>query len=99
MKTAHYITDKEHFTKQNKGVPEYQGWSNSATWSFNLLFLQERVNYESLKNLIRKDGTINKGRAVRLFNQAHIQVEDWCEGYVNVAEILGEFEDGFREDS
>lgn len=39
MKTAYYITDKEYFTKKNKGTAEYQGWSNSATWAFNLYLL------------------------------------------------------------
>ncbi len=92
MKTAYYITDKEHFTKKNRGVSEYQGWSNSATCMFNLYFLQEQPNYKALLGLIRKDGTINKNRAIRLFNQAHIVLEDWCEGFINVPEMLEHFE-------
>lgn len=35
----------------------YQGWSNEATWEFNLYFLQERNNYEELCNLICKRGS------------------------------------------
>ena len=92
MKTAYYITDQEYFAKKNKVCSEYQGWSNSATCIFNLYFFQEQPNYRGMLALIRKDGTINENRAIRLFNQAHIQIDDWCEGYINVAEILDFFE-------
>lgn len=92
MKTAYFITDQQHFIKKNQGVPEYQGWTNSATCIFNLYFLQEQANYKALIALIRKDGTINENRAIRLFNQALIQIDDWCEGYINVHEMLRHFE-------
>jgi len=92
MKNAYYITDARYFNQQNQRFKEYQGWSNSATCIFNLYFLQEQPNYKALKNLIRKDGTINAYRAIRLFNQAHIKIDDWCEGYINVNEILKHFE-------
>lgn len=92
MKTAYYINDQQHFENQNKGIAEYQGWTNSITCIFNLYFLQEQPNYRALKELIRKDGTINPDRAIKLFNRACIEVDDWCEGYVNVAEILEHFE-------
>ena len=96
MKTAYYINDLQWFEKQNQNLAEYQGWTNSITCIFNLYFLQEQPNYIALKNLIRKDGTINRDRAIKLFNQACIQVDDWCEGYVNVHEILEHFESEMR---
>jgi len=96
MKTAYYITDQQYFEKQNQGIAEYQGWTNSITCIFNLYFLQEQPNYKALNNLIRKDGTINRDRAIKLFNRAYIKVDDWCEGYVNVNEILEYFESGFQ---
>ena len=92
MKTAYYINDQQHFENRNKGIAEYQGWTNSATCIFNLYFLQEQPNYIALKDLIRKDGTINHDRAIKLFNWACIEIDDWCEGYINVAEILEHFE-------
>lgn len=96
MKTAYYITDLQHFEKRNQGIVEYQGWTNSITCIFNLYFLQEQPNYMALCNLIRKDGTINRDRAIKLFNQACIKVDDWCEGYVNMNEILEHFESEMR---
>ena len=92
MKSIYYITDLQYFEKINKPCKEYQGWSNSATCIFNLYFFQEQPNYKAMLNLIRKDGTINPNRAIKLFNWAYIQVDDWCEGYVNVHEILEHFE-------
>lgn len=93
-----YITDSDYFKKMNQGIKPYQGWSNSATWCFNLYFLQECKNYEALKALIRKDGTINENRAIKLFNRSNIcsQIDNWCEGDINVPEILNEFEDSFK---
>ncbi len=93
-----FVVDEQYFAKINQEFDQYQGWSNSATWCFNLLFLQEQANYNALKNLIRKDGTINPDRAIRLFNHAGIrlQISEWCEGNINVPEILEEFEAGFR---
>lgn len=94
----YYITDLDYFKKMNQGIKPYQGWSNSATWCFNLYFMQECEYYEALKDLIRKDGTINEDRAIKLFNQSNIRIDidDWCEGYINVPEILKEFEDLFK---
>lgn len=93
-----YMTDLKYFAEKNKGIKPYQGWSNSATWCFNLYFLQERSNYQALLRLIRKDGTINQTRAIRLFNQAgtRLQVDEWCEGNINIPEILENFETEMR---
>ena len=96
MKQVYYVTDLQHFRKVNEPCDEYQGWSNSATCIFNLYFLQEQPNYIALCNLIRKDGTINRDRAIKLFNWSCVQVDDWCEGYVNVNEILEYFESEMR---
>ena len=97
MKTAYYVTDLQYFEQTNKHYKEYQGWSNSATCMFNLYFLQEQPNYKALISLIRKDRTINVNRAIKLFNWACIKIDDWCDGYINVNEILEHFESEVTE--
>lgn len=94
MWDAYFVTDLNYFAALNKDIKPYQGWSNSATWCFNLYFLQERKNYNDLLRLIRKDGTINQTRAVKLFSWSGIRdkIDEWCEGNINVPEILEEFE-------
>lgn len=40
-----------------------EGWSNSATWTFSLYFLQESVNHEALCGLIRRGKKDASGKA------------------------------------
>ena len=93
MQTAYFIVDRQYFKQRHKskGWKEYQGWSNSTTWCYNLYFFQERVNYEAMTNLIRKDGTINIDRAQKLMWRAGVEIDYWCEGAVNVNEIVENF--------
>jgi len=41
----------------------FEGWSNSATFTFSLYFLQEAVNHEALCNLIRSGKKDASGKA------------------------------------
>jgi hypothetical protein len=81
----------------NKGDTPHEGWSNSATWCFNLYLLQERSHYEALLALRRKDGKINYDRAFLLMRSAAyctrnpILIDNWCEGMVIVSEIVDAF--------
>ncbi len=74
-----------------EGKP-HQGWVNSATWCFNLYFMQEPKLCEALRRLIRKDGTINLDRAIKLFSRrSGIRIDKECEGKVFVPEIIDTF--------
>lgn len=78
----------------------HDGWSNSATWVFNLYFLQERKNHEALVTMIR--GAKKKGRAFTegVYRRAKMLMENAYilgnmepfdgdeEGSVNVREIV-----------
>jgi hypothetical protein len=93
---ASFCVDSEHFKNINKDIAPCQGWSNSATWCFNLYFMQERKLIDELIHLIRKDNTINYSRAATLFNRFQInnqmeQIDDDSEGCVNVVEIIDTF--------
>ena len=82
------------------GVPideEYEGWSNSATWCFNLYFFQEKKNVDDFSKLVQKIADdkefISLPRARSLFDYAQRhgkmeQIDDDCEGFVNVKEIV-----------
>lgn len=104
-KVSLFCTDPAHFRvmKQLKAWKDHQGWSNSATWCMFLYFTQTDRWIKAMRQLIRKDGTINVGRAGRLLNQAqfdpriddNIQVDDWCEGLINVPEFVAEFLDSY----
>lgn len=74
-----------------KGSEEYQDWRNSATWCFNLYFMQERHLQDQLAALRRKDGKIHLRKAERLFKHSRIEIDEWCEGVVDVEEILRHF--------
>ncbi len=70
----------------------YQGWVNAATWCFALYFGQEPKLQDALRALIRKDGTINPDRALKLFSwNSGIRIDKDCEGYVFIPEIIGHF--------
>jgi len=75
--------------KSEMGGSPYQGWVNAATWCFNLYFFQESKLIEALRNLVRKDGTINPGRALKLFSwTSGIRIDKDCEGNVYTPEII-----------
>ena len=106
-KVSLFCIDPAKFKKQNKGIEPHQNWSNSATWCMFLYFTQTEMWIKFMRRLIRKDGTINLGRAGRLLNRAqfhpriddNIQVDDWCEGLINVTEFVDEFLDSYAGDS
>jgi len=70
------------------GEGDYEGWVNSATHTFNLYFMQEPKCIEAIRQLIRKDGTINHERALRLFRWTGLPIDRDCEGLVFVPEIV-----------
>ncbi len=96
LKLEHGGVDKD-FVKQHTRFPRYQGWFNSATWSFNLYFFQESENHRKLEAL-RHPTTrkISYHRAQRLFSRSQYdgsmyRVDDWCEGSVDYKEIVDNY--------
>jgi hypothetical protein len=92
------FVDDPHYAEVLSDSP-HEGWSNSSTWCFHLYFCQSRHWIEQLQHLVRKDGFINKTRLMRLlrWTQAipsqdlNCQLDEWCEGPVNVIEFVKEF--------
>ncbi len=106
-KVSLFCIDPAKFKRQNQGIEPHQNWSNSATWCMFLYFTQTDRWIKAMRELIRQDGTVNLGRAGRLLNQAqfvsriedNIQVDNWCEGIINVPEFVAEFLDSYAGDS
>ena len=77
----------------------YQGWSNSATCLFNLYLMQEQPLIKEFEGFIRKDGTVSAERIIRWFQRLARQqvnpivIDKWCQGIVNVREIIENFLD------
>ena len=70
-----------------KANEEYQGWTNSATWSAAYLVNQERIAYETLV-AIRKAGKQVTGNDVKeWFNKLKLKRDSWTRGKVNWQEI------------
>jgi len=69
----------------------HEGWVNSATWCFDIHFMQEPNLVDAMRELIRKDGQINLVRAQRLFVQSGIPITSDCVGNVWIAEIVDHF--------
>ncbi len=67
-----------------------QGWANAATWCFVLYFSQEQKLLDAFLALVRKDGTVHQGRAIKLFNRSGIRIDRDCEGNVYVPEVIEE---------
>jgi hypothetical protein len=94
-------------SKTNKMIGQvefdrYQGWLNSATYTFNLYFMQEENLQNRLRRLRRQDGKINYDKATKLFHEAQClrlmeQIDDDCEGPVDVKEIVDNFLDDQKE--
>ena len=65
----------------------YNGWSNSATWCIYM----EITNNQTLYRLVlahKGKMTIDDLKDIT----SHIQVESWCEGEINYAELLEELQ-------
>ena len=94
---ANLVVDPDEFVRTNKGKPAHEGWSNSATWCFNLYLTQSQYWMDELRQLVRRDGKVNLSRVVRLFLRAQMAtldscaVDDWCEGNINVREVVEDF--------
>lgn len=90
-----FCIDPDDFEDLNKSYDEYQGWSNSATWAWHLLFNQERKWYMLMVDLLQNLGR-DYDAARQLFAKAEfdedpktrVQVHDDDEGVVNVREIV-----------
>lgn len=83
-------------TVLNTTNSEYQGWTNSATWCFNLYVQQEREYYEHMANLAEK-GEFTVDHAMVWFATLPIKIEPWCKGNVNVSEIVEAFNWEFEQ--
>jgi hypothetical protein len=93
-KLAAFVADDTYRTMAEEA--KYQGWCNTATWEFNLYFLQEEQLIQRLLNLRISTGKINYNRAAKLFHEAQCrnlmeQLSDDAEGSVNVTEIVDAF--------
>lgn len=91
-KVVHFSFDEPY------GGEVYEGWTNSATWCFSLYFCQSRHWLSELYAIVRKDGKINQHRLLRLLRATqkaeyalNCQVDEWCEGAVNVRDFVEEF--------
>lgn len=70
-----------------KNNTEYQGWTNSATWSVAYLIMQERPIYEKLVSIVKvRPVTSNDIKEVWL-NMKHEPKDKWTRGKVNFQEI------------
>ena len=77
----------------------YQGWSNSATWCFSLYFNQNKRWIDALRSIPHpKYRTLSWAHLSALFYDAqntetdeNIQIDEDCEGLVNVQEFLANF--------
>lgn len=67
-------------------VDRYQDWSNSATWSFALMFTQEEKLLNQAKELIRENRPL--AEFVSLFKKSNLLIEDWATGLVSIEEIV-----------
>lgn len=66
---------------------EYQGWTNSATWSCAYLINQEKQAYDVLTG-IRKQGKQVTGKDVKeQFTRLNLKRDAWTKGVVNWQEI------------
>lgn len=73
--------------KTLKLTEEYQGWSNSSTWSYAYLVGQERKIYEVL-TAIRKQGKLVTAENVKYQAKLHnIKKDNWTRGKCNWQEI------------
>jgi len=80
-------TNKEYSKATMFEDKEYQGWTNSATWSAAYLVNQERIAYEALV-VIRKAGKQVTGNDVKeWFNKLKLKRDSWTRGKVNWQEI------------
>lgn len=69
------------------GCCEYQGWSNSATWSVAYLIMQERPIYEKLVSIVKvRHVTANDIKEV-WNTMKHEPKDEWVRGKVNFQEI------------
>lgn len=89
----------------------YEGWSNSATWAFDLYFMQERPNYEALCAIIRRcrkwikekkltDSAYHEASRLmkRVYNTGKMVALDGDEsGPVNVREIVDTLAEGLTD--
>jgi putative exporter of polyketide antibiotics len=77
----------------------HDGWSNSATWAFDLYFMQERENYDTLVSLLKTakiPGVLTDHlyrRAMRVMKEAYLKgnmepLDGDEKGSINVREIV-----------
>jgi hypothetical protein len=66
---------------------EYQGWTNSATWSAAYLTNQERVIYERLVAIRKRGDKVTGADVYAGFTELNLQLDKWVKGRVNWQEI------------
>ena len=69
---------------------EYQGWTNSATWSVAYLLMQERLIYEKLVAIAETRPVTGKDVKECWDTMKHEPKDKWTRGRVNWREIADE---------
>jgi hypothetical protein len=67
-------------------VGEYQGWTNSKTWSAAYLVNQEVTAYKAL-TAIAKEKQVTGEDVKAEFNRLHLKCDSWTTGVINWQEI------------
>ena len=95
-KLAVFVLDNPPKLKEDE---TFQGWSNSATYTFRLYFFQENDLVDEIFKMIQTRGnrrTINLDLAMELFRKAQKynrmeQIDADCDGLVYVKEIISDY--------
>lgn len=70
-------------------ISEYQGWTNSKTWSAAYLVNQERSVYKNL-TAIRKERLVTGNDVKSEFERLNLKCDVWTIGVINWQEIADE---------
>lgn len=66
---------------------EYQGWSNSSTWSAAYLIGQERPAYEAIVKVRREEGRVDGKLLKYWWDKLGLKKDVWTRGRINWKEI------------
>lgn len=70
-----------------KNDTEYQGWTNSRTWSAAYLIMQERPIYEKLSAIVKVRPVTAADIKTVWHNDKHESIDTWTTGSINFQEI------------
>jgi len=77
---ATFCTDPKAFEKKNKGIPECQNWTNSATCYFHLYYAQELPYYDWMQDALRRgNGKLNPKEVAAFFRDIQNVGKKWLD--------------------